>query len=365
MKEAVILAGGVGKRLKPLTEHRPKPLIPVAGKPCIDYVIKSLVAADFKRVIITTGYLSDKVIKSIADGTQFGAHILYSFEEVPVGTAGAVKKVEGFLNGTFVVASGDVLADVDIKELYEFHKKKKAMATMALTRVDDPTEFGIVGVAKDGRVTRFKEKPKKEEAFSNLINAGIYILEPEVLDLIPSNQMFDFAKNVFPAMLEKGKPIYGKLIKGLWRDIGRPQDLLSASLDVVRRSGGKVSLPGVRMSGPVMIGKNTIIEKGVRIVGPAYIGNDSYVSRGSVIERSCLYDSVFVDRGTVVRDSIVLGGSRISWQSEVDSSVVSQGCNIEEDVKILRSVIGDNMGVKIHSRLEDANISPPNGHESS
>jgi mannose-1-phosphate guanylyltransferase len=359
MRDAVILAGGAGKRLKPLTEHRPKPLIPVAGKPCIDYVIRSLVSADFKRIIITTGYMSDRVIKSIADGAQYGAHILYSFEEVPVGTAGAVKKVEGFLNGTFVVASGDVLADVDIRGLYEFHKKKKAVATMALTRVDDPTDFGIVGLAKDGCIKRFKEKPRKEEVFSNLINAGIYVLEPKVLDYIPPNAMYDFAKNVFPALLKEGLPVYGMPVEGLWRDIGRPQDLLRASLDVVERGGKKVSLPGVKTSGPIILGKNIVIEKGVRIVGPAYIGNDSYVSRGSVIERSCLYDSVFVDRGTVIRDSIILSGSRISWQSEVDSSVVSQGCNIEEDVKILRSVIGDNMGVKIHSRLEDANISPP------
>jgi mannose-1-phosphate guanylyltransferase len=359
--EAVILAGGAGKRLKPLTEHRPKPLIPVAGKPCIDFVIRSLVAADFKRIIITTGYLSDKVIKGIADGGQFGANVLYSFEEVPVGTAGAVKKVEGFLTGTFVVASGDVLADVNINELLDFHRKSGAVATMALTEVEDPTPFGIVGMDEGGRVNRFLEKPKPEEAFSNLINAGIYILEPRVLDYIPPGTMVDFAKNVFPALLEKGEPIFGKIIEGIWRDIGRPQDLLRASLDVIERSGSAASIPGVKTSGPIIIGKDVVIEKGVRIVGPAYIGDEAYLSRGSVVERSCIYSKVFIDKGTVVRDSIVLDGSHVSWQSELDNSVVSQGCNIEEDVRILRSVIGDNMSVKIHSRLEDANISPPNG----
>ncbi|MFH0815516.1 MAG: NDP-sugar synthase [Methanobacteriota archaeon] len=361
MMEAVILAGGAGKRLQPLTEHRPKPLIPVAGKPCIDYVIKSLVSADFKKIIITTGHLSDKVIKGIADGGQFGAHILYSFEEVPVGTAGAVKRAEGFLTGTFVVASGDVLADVNIKELLDFHRKSGALATMALTEVKDPTDFGIVGMDKGGRINRFLEKPKKEEAFSNLINAGIYVLEPEVLSYIPADTLFDFAKNLFPILLEKGLPLYGKTIHGIWRDIGRPSDLLRASLDVIERSGSAISLPGVKTSGPIILGKNAVIEKGVRIVGPAYIGDDAFLSRGCVIERSCIYKKVFVDKGTVIRDSIVLDGSHISWQSEVDSSVVSQGCNIEEDVRIVRSVIGDNMAVKIHSRLEDANISPPNG----
>ncbi len=363
--EAVILAGGAGKRLKPLTEHRPKPLIPVAGKPCIDYVIRSLVAADVKRIIITTGYLSDKVIKGIADGGQFGAHVLYSFEETPVGTAGAVKKVEGFLTGTFVVASGDVLADVNIKELVEFHKKSGAVATMALTEVDDPTPFGIVGMDGNGRINRFMEKPKKEEAFSNLINAGIYILEPQVLEHIPADTMFDFAKNVFPVLMEKDLPIYGKVIKGIWRDIGRPHDLLRASLDVIERVGKPVSIPGVKTSGPIILGKDVVIEKGVRIVGPSYIGDGAFLSRGCVIERSCIYDKVFVDKGTVVRDSIVLDRSHISWQSELDNSVVSIVCTIEEDVRIFRSVIGDNMSVKIHSRLEDANISPPEGNGNS
>jgi len=234
-KRAVILAGGVGKRLRPLTEYRPKPLIPVAGKPCIDYVMRSLVKGGFDQHIITTGYLSDRLIKRIADGAEFGASIVYSFEAEPAGTAGAVKNVADFLDSTFVVASGDVLADVDIGALYEYHKKKGAMATMALTKVKDPTPFGIVGLDKENRINRFLEKPARKDVFSNLINAGIYILEPEVLDYIPEGQMFDFSKQVFPALLEDKKPLYGRQIKGVWKDIGKPEDYRQAQLDHTER----------------------------------------------------------------------------------------------------------------------------------
>ncbi len=357
--KAVILAGGIGKRLRPLTEHRPKPLIPVAGRPCIDFVIRSLVSGGFKEIIVTTGYLSDRLIKSIGDGSKYGATILYSFEEEPAGTAGAIKKVADFLDDTFVVASGDLLADIDIGQLLKYHKDKEAMATMALTKVSDPTDFGIVGMNKSNKIIKFAEKPKKKEVFSNLINAGIYVLEPEVLDLIPENTMYDFSKQVFPEILEKDMKLYGKMIKGIWRDIGKPIDLLQASLDVVEREGAKVKLEKVKTKGNIIIGKNTAIEKGVRIIGPAYIGDDVYVSSGTVIDKSCIYDSVFIDRDTSIKNSIILDGSKIGWQSTIDESVISRDCQIEEDVTIIKSIIGDKMTVKIHSKLEDANLTQP------
>lgn len=359
MKRAVILAGGVGKRLRPLTEHRPKPLIPVAGKPCIDYVMKSLVKGGFDQHIITTGYLSDTLIKRIGDGAGYGSSILYSFEAEPAGTAGAVKKVSHFLDDTFVVASGDVLADIDIGALYDYHKKKKAIATMALTKVKDPTDFGIVGLDKDDRIVRFLEKPKKEEVFSNLINAGIYVLEPEILDYIPAGQMYDFSKQVFPALLKDNKPLYGRAVEGVWRDIGKPHDLLQASLDIVEKEGRKIELDKVKTKGKIMLGKNCAIEKGVRIIGPAYIGDDVYISAGSVIERSCIYNSVFIDRDAKVVDSIILDGSKVGWQTQITDSVISRNCQIEEDVTLIGSIVGDNMSVKIHSRLENANVVPP------
>jgi mannose-1-phosphate guanylyltransferase len=360
--KAIVLAGGIGTRLKPLTERRPKPLIPVAGRPCIDYVIKSLVSADFKEIVVTTCYMSDAMIKSIGDGSNYNASILYSFEENPAGTAGAVKKVQNFIDDTFVVASGDVLADVDIKSLYDYHKDKGGAATIALTEVENPTEFGIVGLDDSSKIVKFMEKPKKEEVFSNLVNAGIYILEPEVLKFIPENEIFDFSKNVFPKLLQEGLDIYGKKLDGLWMDIGRPTDLLKASVEVVKREGSEQSIEGVVTKGNIMLGKDVQVEKGVIIQGPCFIGNEVYISKGSHLENSCIYDNVHIDRGVVIQNSIILKNTRIGWQSEIRDSVISKNCNIEHDCKLTNSIIGDDMTIKIHSRLVDANVTPPQNH---
>lgn len=357
--KAVVLAGGVGERLRPLTDARPKPLITIAGRPCIDYVIRSLVKAGFKEIVVTTGYMSDHLIKEIGDGVDYEAGILYSFEENPAGTAGAVKMVADFLDDTFVVASGDVLADVDMKELYDYHRKKGATATMALTEVKDPTQFGIVQLDDEDRIIRFMEKPKRDEVFSNLVNAGIYILEPEVLNYVPEREMFDFSKNVFPALLKEGVPLYGKRLKGVWVDIGRPLDVINASLEIIKREGQEVEIENASVKGPVMLGRNVVSEKSVRIIGPSYVGDNVFLGRGALVDRSCVYNDVFVDRGVVLSLSVVMADSKIGWQSEIDQSILSTNSNVEEDVKIVRSIIGDDMTVKAHSRIEDASLSPP------
>lgn len=357
--KAVVLAGGFGTRLKPLTERRPKPLLPVAGRPCIDYVLRSLADAGFKEIIITTSYMSDHVIKRIGDGVDYSASILYSFEADPAGTAGAVKRLENFIDDTFVVASGDVLADVDLKSLYTFHKESGGVATMALTEVQDPTQFGIVGRDETNRITRFLEKPKSEEIFSHLVNAGIYVLEPAVLDYIPEKGVCDFSANVFPTLLQKGRPIFGKRLEGLWMDIGRPRDLLRGSLEVVRREGKEVVLPGVDSKGPAILAETAIVEPGVQLRGPCYVGDRVHISQGSSVVDACLYEGVFVDRNALIQDSIIMEGSKVGWHSEIVDSVISASCNIEQDVHIRSSIIGDDMTIKIHSRLEHANVSPP------
>lgn len=356
--KAVILAGGEGTRLKPLTYKRPKPLIPIAGEPCIDYVIKSLVLAGFRRMIITTGYMSDTLIKSIGEGKKFGASILYAFEENPAGTAGAVKNVSEFLDETFVVASGDVLADVDIKAIYDYHREKKAVATMALTEVENPLGFGIVGLDENNRIVKFKEKPKEEEIFSNLINAGIYVLEPEVLDYIPEDQMFDFSKNVFPLLLKNSIPIFGMTIPGLWMDIGRPNDLLNATFGVVERNGKEVEITDVSVEGKIIMGENIRLEKDVKIKGPCYLGCEIEIGRDGVLEKACLYDKVRIDRSVTIKNSIIMSGSSLGWRTEVVDSIVSNNCILEDDVKLKGCIIGEGVTIKKHSIMHDANISP-------
>lgn len=357
--KAIVLAGGYGTRLKPLTERRPKPLLPVAGRPCIDYVLRSLVGAGFREIVITTSYMSDRVIKRIGDGLDYKASILYSFEANPAGTAGAVKRVGEFINDTFVVASGDVLADIDVGALYKYHRQVGALATLALTRVEDPTQFGIVALHEDGRVAKFLEKPRPEEVFSDLVNAGIYILEPQILDFIAVNGEVDFSADVFPDLLTKGKPVFGRQVDGLWMDIGRPRDLLRASLEVVRQEGRPLRPAGADASGPLIVAETAEIEPGVKLRGPCYIGARVHIGQGSTIINACIYEDASVDRNALVQDSIIMEATKIGWQSEIRDSVVSSNCNIEQDVHIVSSVIGDDMTIKIHSRLEHANVSPP------
>lgn len=355
--KAIVLAGGEGTRLKPLTYKRPKPLMPVAGRPCIDYVIRSLVASGFQEIITTTAYLSDTLIKSIGDGVGYNASILYSFEANPAGTAGAVRRVANFVDDTFVVAMGDILADVDFRALYDFHRRKGGVVTIALTEVEDPTQYGIVGLDAKGRIQKFKEKPTKEAAFSKLANAGIYVCEPEILDFIPADQKFDFSKDLFPKLMSKGLALYGQRLEGVWMDIGRPHDLWLASMEVVRREGKPLRRSGVASEGPVILDASAILEEGVTLTGPCYVGPSATMRKASVADNACLYESARLEGRAVVRKSIVLEGSVVGPGAEIVDSVVSQNCVIEEGAHISGSIIGDDMTVRAGSRLENATVS--------
>lgn len=358
--KAVVLAGGEGTRLKPLTSKRPKPLMPIAGRPCIDYVIRSLVASGFQEIITTTAYMSDALIKNIGDGLEYNASILYSFEATPAGTAGAVRRVANFIEDTFVVAMGDILCDVDFRALYDFHKRKRGVGTIALTEVEDPTQYGIVGLDEDSRIRKFKEKPRSEEAFSRLANAGVYVLEPEVLDLIPSDQKFDFSKDLFPKVLAKGLGLYGSRLEGVWMDVGRPHDLWKANVEVVRREGKPVRRPGIASDGPMVLDPSAVIESGVVLRGPCYVGPNAVLRNGSVMDASCLYGSSRLEGRAVVKNSLVLEGSVIGSAAEIADSVVSQNCVIEAGAHLADSVIGDGVTIRAGARMEHATIvSPP------
>ena len=357
--KAVVLAGGEGTRLKPLTYKRPKPLMPVAGRPCIDFVLRSLASAGFHEIVITTAYLSDTLIKSIGDGFDYNASILYSFEENPAGTAGAVRRIGNFIDDTFVVAMGDVLCDVDFKALHDFHKRKGGAVTIALTEVEDPRQYGVVGLDSNGRIAKFKEKPSKEEAFSNLVNAGIYVLEPEVLEFIPTDQKFDFAKDLFPKLLSKGVPLYGSKLDGIWMDIGRPIDLWKASMEIVRREGKPLHRANVKSEGPVILDPAAVLEAGSTIRGPCYVGAGAVLAAESIADNACLYEGARLSSRAVLRNSIVLEGSIIGPSAEILDSVISRQCLIEEGARIASSIIGDGMTVRAGSRLENATISLP------
>lgn len=320
--KAVVLAGGEGTRLRPVTEGVPKPFVRVAGRPVIEYVLERLRDAGVADVILTTCYKPLPIIERLEGGSSLGLRLFYSIEDDPLGTAGAVKRCASLLDSTFVVASGDVLADVDIAALVRFHRERGAIATMALTRVDDPSEFGVVDVAEDGRVRRFQEKPKRSEAFSDLVNAGIYVLEPAALARIPPGEVHDFARHLFPRLLADGAPLYASVVEGLWMDVGRPADLLRASDRMAeRRYGGPYIAPSARRAktadlrgshlyADAEVGDRAVVEGSV-VYDRARIGD------GAVVRRSILCDGAIVEPGAVVEDCVLGAWSRVLSKANV------------------------------------------------
>ena len=342
------MAGGSGTRLRPITLTRPKPLVPVAGEACIDFVINGLVKAGVDEIIITTGYRFQEILDHTGDGSRYGdVRITFSIEKVRMGTAGGVKMIESDLDDTFIVASGDGIADVDFERLIRFHREHDAEATMALTTVDEPTQFGIVGIAEDGRIERFKEKPAPSEVFSNLINAGIYILEPHVLDLIPKDTKFDFSKQLFPRMLEQERRLFATPLSGYWKDIGNPFDLIDANIAIIEREGGSI------------IDDQAPEYQGITLAEPVMIGQDVKILSGSRIEGSALYSRSMIDRDCGVTNSVVLVDARIGAGSTVKHSVVGAGTIVHENCSIEDSIIGDGQEIQAGSQLKGVRIPEP------
>ena len=219
--KAVIMAGGFGTRLRPITCNVPKPMAPVANVPMMEHIVNLLKQYDFKRVCSILYFQPEVITNYFGDGKKFDIEMEYQMAAADYGTAGSVKNTESKLKGEpFIIISGDVLTDFDLAKAIKFHKDNKAMATLVLTKVENPLEYGVVMTGEDGKIIRFLEKPSWGEVFSDTINTGIYILEPEILDLIPEKTEFDFSKDLFPLMLEKKLPLYGYIADGYWKDIG-------------------------------------------------------------------------------------------------------------------------------------------------
>ena len=331
--KAVILAGGEGTRLRPVTENKAKPFVLIDGKPCIEHVIEALVRDGFNDILVTMYYRPGDLIRHLGSGSTWDANIAYSIERTPLGTFGGVKKNEGFLNETFVVASGDVLADVNFREIYDYHKMNKAIATIALTTTDNPTEYGIVGLRKDGRIERFLEKPAPEEVFSNLINAGIYVMEPEVFELFPLNRKMDFSRTLFPALLEGGRPLFGKELSGLWIDIGRPADLIAAHLRVFSRL----------LETDIHVASGVV--EGVELLGKCYLGEDVRTGGGVYIEDAYVYEGCTLDDGMKVVNSVVSRQTHVGANSVIKNSFICDSCRIGKGVVMEDSVLGENVTV--------------------
>ncbi|MGZ4371083.1 MAG: sugar phosphate nucleotidyltransferase, partial [Gaiellaceae bacterium] len=280
--KAVVMAGGEGTRLRPLTSNQPKPMVPVVGKPCMEHILELLRDHGLTDVIVTVAFLPQAIRSYFGDGETLGLQIGYSVEESPLGTAGSVKLAAKQLDETFLVISGDALCDVDLGKLIAFHKEKGAAVTIGLKAVDNPLEFGIVVTDEEGRIERFFEKPSWGQVFSDTINTGIYVLEPEVLKHVPTDRPFDFSKELFPYLLEMGRPLYGYVMDGYWQDIGNLDQFRQANFDALEENV-KLNIPGIRIRGNVWLGEGVEIGDLEQIEGPAYIGNYCRIAAGATV----------------------------------------------------------------------------------
>jgi len=332
--QALILAGGKGTRLRPLTMHTPKPIVPIANRPFLLYQLELLKRADVRDVILSLSYQPHKIEDRLGDGTDFNVRISYAVEATPLGTAGAYRNAAALINETTVVFNGDVLTDIDLNEVIQFHRERKAAATIVLTPVPNPTAYGLVETETDGRVRRFLEKPKPEEVTCDTINAGIYILEPHVLDYVPEGEPFMFEYGVFPQLLERAEPFYAYTWRGYWRDIGTAASYLQANMDVlsgvVQLLGGPSVERGEKFDSAAEIDSISIVDSSCTLKSGARIIN-------SVVSRNCL-----IEERARIENSVVRGGSRIGADSIISGAIVGKSCHIGHDVRVASgAVLGD------------------------
>jgi mannose-1-phosphate guanylyltransferase/phosphomannomutase len=348
--KAVVMAGGEGTRLRPLTSNQPKPMVPIVGKPCMEHIIELLRSHGLEDIIVTVAFLSQAIRSYFGTGETLGVNIGYSVEELPLGTAGSVRLAAGRLDDTFIVISGDALCDFDLGRLIEFHREKEASATIGLKSVENPLEFGIVVTGEDGRVERFLEKPSWGQVFSDTINTGIYVLEPEVLKHVPTDRPYDFAKELFPLLLELGRPIYGCVLDGYWQDIGNLDQYRQANFDVLDERV-RLNIPGTRIRGNVWIGDGVDLHDLDALEGPIFIGNYCRIAAdASVGPYSVLSNSVTLRESARTTHSIIDASTYIGRSAVVEGAVIGRSCDLRAHVHLHEGVaIGDEVTIGAES----------------
>lgn len=335
VKQAVIMVGGKGTRLYPLTENVPKPALPVLGMPCLKYLIKSFASAGITEVFLACGYRSDVLRKAVGDGSDMGVRIIYSDEDVPLGTGGAMKQLESRLDSVFAAANGDTFIDIDLREQIEEHFRSGAKITIALTRTDNPCEYGIARVSGDGRITEFKDKPKPEEVFSDRINAGIYVVDRSVLADVPEHAFFDFSKDLVPIVTEKGQRVQGYVLRGgVWKDVGRPSDLIATNLLMAER---------LRTGGSFGIGKGTEVK------GPFYLGKDSVIE-GTSADSAVVLENCRIEDSDITQ-SLIMGGCNVCG-AKISNSILGRNCKIGNGAVIADCVLKDGTVVESGAVLD-------------
>ncbi len=350
--KAVVMAGGEGTRLRPLTSNQPKPMVPIVGKPCMEHILELLREHDLTEVIVTVAFLPQAIRGYFGDGETLGMQIGYSVEESPLGTAGSVRLATKQLDETFLVISGDALCDVDLGALIAFHKDRGAAVTIGLKAVDNPLEFGIVVTDEEGRIERFLEKPSWGQVFSDTINTGIYVLEPEVLKHVPTDRPYDFSKELFPLLLEMGRPLYGFVMEGYWQDIGNLDQYRQANFDALEENV-RLNIPGIQIRGNVWLGEGVEIADLEQVEGPSFVGNYCRVAAGATVgEHSVLSNSVTLRERTRTTRSVIDASTHVGRSALIEGAIIGRSCDIRAHVRIHEGVaIGDEVTIGSESVL--------------
>jgi mannose-1-phosphate guanylyltransferase / phosphomannomutase len=341
--KAVVMAGGEGTRLRPMTSSMPKPLLPVANRPIMEHVLRLLKRHGLTETVVTVQFLASLVRNYFGDGEELGMHLTYANEEKPLGTAGSVKNAEAALkDDSFLVISGDALTDFDLTDLINFHREKGALVTVCLTRVPNPLEFGITIVDDEGRVERFLEKPTWGQVFSDTVNTGIYVMEPEVFDYVAADESVDWSGDVFPQLMKDGKPIYGYVAEGYWEDVGTHESYVKAQADVLE---GKVDvdIDGFELSPGVWVAEGAEVDAGAILRGPLYIGDYAKVESGVEIrEHTVLGSNVVVKSGAFLHKAVVHDNVYVGQQSNLRGCVIGKNTDVMRAARIEDgAVIGD------------------------
>ena len=325
--QALILAGGEGTRLRPLTYTVPKPVLPLAGRPHVAYVVDWLVRHGVDDVIVSCGFLAEGMRRALAE-LEPGVEIRYAEEPDARGTAGAIRFAEDLLGDRFLVLNGDVLCDLDLTSLIAQHDRTGAQATIALYPVSDPTGYGLVHRRDDGEITEFLEKPEPEQVDTDEINAGAYLLERSVLDRIPRDRAVSIEREVFPHLIGQG--LYGIRVGGYWIDIGTPDRFLEANWDILE--GRVETVVGAAFDGTTMVGEGSEVDPEAKLKPPCVVGRDCEVAGGAMIERSVLLDGCTVGEGARLVSSILGGGVMVEAGAELDGAVIGERERVPAEV---------------------------------
>ncbi|HVV30892.1 MAG TPA: mannose-1-phosphate guanyltransferase [Mycobacteriales bacterium] len=349
------MAGGEGTRLRPMTANQPKPLLPVVNKPIMEHVLRLLRRHGITETVVTLQFLAALVRNYFGDGDELGMQLSYATEETPLGTAGSVKNAEAALRGEpFVVISGDALTDIDLTDLIRFHQETGALVTVALKSVPDPLEFGIVITGEDGRIERFLEKPTWGQVFSDTVNTGIYVMQPEVLGYVAAGEQVDWSHDVFPQLLKAGEKLYGYVAEGYWEDVGTHESYLRAQADVLNRLVD-VDIDGFEVSPGVWIAEGAEVDPDATIKGPVYIGDYAKVEAGAELrEYTVLGSNVVVKTGAFLHRAVIADNVFIGPQANLRGCVIGKNTDVMRSVRVEEgAIVGDDCVIEHEAIVSD------------